>query len=110
MLKLHISSGRHSCLGGAWRSLLTVTPFFLARQELRWGQPACLRAAPHGACITLGLDKYVNFSAIKVPTPPLRLKHFDWLKRFPVEFELANQQALFEELKERTFLLTSIYY
>jgi hypothetical protein len=30
------------------------------------------------------------------------LKHSNKLERFPVEFELTNQQALLEELKERT--------
>ena len=37
--------------------------------------------------------------------PPSSIEASDWLKRFPVEFELANQRALFDELKERTFLL-----
>ena len=39
------------------------------KQKKNKTKNACLRAAPHGACITLGLSMYVNFSAIKVPTP-----------------------------------------
>ena len=34
--------------------------------------------------------------------PPLRLKRFDWLKLFPVEFKLTNQRSLLKEHKERT--------
>jgi hypothetical protein len=37
-------------------------------------------------------------------------KRFDWLKLFPIEFELTNQRALLKEYKERTFPITSRYY
>jgi hypothetical protein len=40
--------------GGSLAVSADCHPVFLARQELRWGQPAYLRAAPRGACITSG--------------------------------------------------------
>ena len=35
------------------------------------------------------------------------LKHFNWLKLSPIEFELINQRALLEEHKRETFTITN---